>query len=322
MASLITTTGGDPSRSVGSRPRPRSNGMPSARKYPLVTPRTFAANGASLPGTMPSLKNPYTMFVFDRGRFVAPPAAVTCGLLSRISITLVKNSARCAGSGYFARGSTTSIVITSVESKPGATEVSFQNVFTRSPAPVSNASDSASCAITMTDRQGRRELETVPLRPATIESVNARRVVRTAGARPKANAVTTVRSNAKPSTHTLIDTSASRGTLAGVSFTMASRAHNARSTPPADPAVARTRLSVSSCRRIRPPDAPSAARVAISPSLAAARPISRLATLTQAMSRTHPTVAINSVSTGLTSPTIDSFSETTLAPRLSYCLGC
>ena len=63
------------------------------------------------------------------------------------------------------------------------------------------------------------------------------------------------------------------------------------SSPPTPPAQASTRLSVSSCRTMRPRPAPSVARIASSRDRDAARASIRFATLTHAISSTNPTTA-------------------------------
>ncbi len=74
-----------------------------------------------------------------------------------------------------------------------------------------------------------------------------------------------------------------------------------RTSPTRPPAAARTRLSVNVCRIRRPRPAPSARRTAISFCRAEARLRSRFATLAHAISRTRPTIAINTRS-GVSTP--------------------
>ena len=70
--------------------------------------------------------------------------------------------------------------------------------------------------------------------------------------------------------------------------------HWASSAPPAAPIAAISRLSASSCRTMRPREAPIASRTAISRSRAVARASIRLARLAQAISSTRPVVASSS----------------------------
>ena len=78
--------------------------------------------------------------------------------------------------------------------------------------------------------------------------------------------------------------------------------------PRIDPAPARTRLSVRSCRRIRPRPAPSAVRIAISLCRPVARARRRLATFAQAIRRTNATAPRRTVSAGREEPVICSAS--------------
>ena len=80
-----------------------------------------------------------------------------------------------------------------------------------------------------------------------------------------------------------------RGSPRGPNATIASTAHAASAPPTAAPRAEISRLSVMSCRMMRPRPAPSAVRTAISVSRDDARTSSRFATFAHAMSSTNPT---------------------------------
>ena len=84
-------------------------------------------------------------------------------------------------------------------------------------------------------------------------------------------------------------TSESRGSWPAESETSAFTPPRESTMPVTPPSSASTRLSVSSCRTMRPRPAPSAVRTAISRLRTVARASSSEATLTQAMSRTNAT---------------------------------
>ncbi len=79
--------------------------------------------------------------------------------------------------------------------------------------------------------------------------------------------------------------------------------------------------STSSCWKTRRREAPRAARTAISLRRPRARVKRRLPTLAQAISSTRPTAASSIRSVGRTSPTIRSWSETTVPPQPAFSCG-
>ena len=111
-----------------------------------------------------------------------------------------------------------------------------------------------------------------------------------AGARPKSTPESTQAVSVKSSTGTLSRTSTSDGRRpGGITARIARIAAAARPTPSAPPTSASSTLSVSNCRTMVRPDAPSARRIASSRWRAVPRARSRLATLAQAISSTNPT---------------------------------
>ena len=102
-----------------------------------------------------------------------------------------------------------------------------------------------------------------------------------------------------------------------------STAQMANPTPSTVPTTDSTRLSASKLRRMRHLDAPSAARTAASRERAVARASIRLATFTQAMSRTNATAPSSINIHDFTGPTIESCSDITETRRsrnqFGYC---
>ncbi len=94
----------------------------------------------------------------------------------------------------------------------------------------------------------------------------------------------------KSSTVVSMRTSVARGVNRPAYCTSRSRPTKASSSPPAPPASARIRLSVTSCRSSRPWLAPSAVRSASSRSRRMVRATARFATLAQTMRSTKPAV--------------------------------
>ena len=92
--------------------------------------------------------------------------------------------------------------------------------------------------------------------------------------------------------------------------------------PPAHPAADSSRLSTSSCRTMRPREAPTARRTAISRWRPAARTRSRPATFAHAMSSTSPTITIRMPNTGNSSvPAPARQSGTARTPRSLFVSG-
>ena len=94
----------------------------------------------------------------------------------------------------------------------------------------------------------------------------------------------------------------SRGIFCGTILIRAAVPHCARSKPPIPPNRARTTLSVSNWRMIRPRVAPTAARTAISLPRTDARASNRLATFAFAISKTQTTAAKRTYNAVRTSP--------------------
>ena len=97
----------------------------------------------------------------------------------------------------------------------------------------------------------------------------------------------------KASTRLSMPTSFRRGMFSGPNTRSTLTASSAINSPTKPPMSASSTLSVSSCRAIRSRLAPTAARIAISFCRTAARAISRLATLAQAINSTKPTAPNN-----------------------------
>ena len=142
-----------------------------------------------------------------------------------------------------------------------------------------------------------------------------------AGSKPNMIPVCTETKMVKSSTGKLNPISSARGTVSGTTTRAAAVPHLARISPNPPPSADSRTLSVSSWRRIRICPAPSAARTENSRWRAVARASSRLATFTQAISKTNPTAPSNTSSAGRMSPTILSFKEMMLALILPSMLG-
>ena len=120
--------------------------------------------------------------------------------------------------------------------------------------------------------------------PSPRSSVRvARRVACHAGSTPTNMALPNTSANEAARTGPLSVADCSRGTPSGARAINSGNDHHAIVKPARPPSIARTRLSASTCRTIRPRPAPMAARIASSRERAARRASSRLATLPQAI---------------------------------------
>ena len=241
-----------------------------------------------------------------------PEAAATSSRTRSIRATVVVP-------GSASRGGSIQVVASPVRSKPGSHASSRAKLLVIRPAPMSSISASASSATTSVDRM--RFAVPATVRWPFSAPLNAARHAWRAGADPKMPATTTERANVKATTRPSIDTSSSRGMLAGASATKTLVAATASSRPMAAPTSDSTRLSVTSCCTIRRRPAPSDARRANSESRPLARTRSRLATFAQAISRTKPTTPRNVHSVPLTSPTTAVRSATMRRPQSLFSVG-
>ena len=117
-----------------------------------------------------------------------------------------------------------------------------------------------------------------------------------AGARPNRSAVRTTRPAANANTRRSMLTTVPTGNSIGFATRKACTPPTASSVPSTAPATASSRPSVSSCRSSRMRPEPRAARTANSRCRVDERPSSRLATFTQAISRTTLTARNSTIS--------------------------
>ena len=160
------------------------------------------------------------------------------------------------------------------------------------------------------------------LRPPSFSAVvRSARPARTAGITPARRPVSAEMISTKARTRPSIVISSARGTWLASRLAPAARLPRATARPSAPPAVARTSASISSCWNTRPRPAPRAERIAISLRRSSARVKSRFPTLAQAMSSTSPTAADSISSVVRMSPTMSSWSGTTVAPQPALLCG-
>ena len=181
-------------------------------------------------------------------------------------------------------------------SKPGLTCCSRQKLRISSPAPISNATESATSATTKALRsRWRRALPPAPAVPSFSVSIRLGFDVCSAGTRPKMSPVRSADTIANTRTRPSIVSSSSRGNASGALATTSFVVRNAIPAPMTPAMTARSSASTSSCVTIRDRSAPSAARIEISRWRCAPRASSRLATLPQAMSSTTSTAPVKMI---------------------------
>ena len=186
---------------------------------------------------------------------------------------------------------------------------------TSRPAPTSSTRATASSPMAKAARTRRPRTPSDPVRPPSFRCApESRRAAWSAGTMPKSRPVSRDAPRAYAITCRSTAMFASRGRPAGARVCRSSVHHAATSRPAAPPIRPSSRLSVSIWRSSRRRPAPSAARIASSRCLEAARVSSRFATLAQAISRTKHTAPSRMISGRLTSPTISSCSGTRRIP--------
>ena len=155
----------------------------------------------------------------------------------------------------------------------------------------------ANSTTTSARRKPRLPVAILERPPSLSDSFRFKCEARQAGAVPKRTPARVETVSVKRSTGTCMRKSASLGNVyTGTMARMPWRIISDRAIPPAPPTIASVRLSVKSWRKIRKRPAPIADRTAISLSRVAARDSMRLATFTQAMSKTKPTAPKNNQS--------------------------
>ena len=187
-------------------------------------------------------------------------------------------------------------------SNPGFTVFKFCSVRTRSPAPASTTTVSATCATTSAlPMLNQRVNERLPGKfpdASRNAGVKSTRMPRSAGPRPKRIpviiATPKVNSRTRVSSPGFITEALAISSCPEITNErIASMIHMAKKSPSAPPASESIRLSVSNWRTILPRRAPSAKRTAISFCRAVARESKSPATFAHAISSTTPTAIIN-----------------------------
>ena len=197
---------------------------------------------------------------------------------------------------YFVLGNAIFAVNRFVVRKPGSTQCRRAKLFKRSPVPMSNTVDSATCPATNSPRLFSN-LPTLWLATSTLPRNTSARSGRDAereGNKPNRMPVATEINSVKPSTRPSSRISPVRGRWNAGTRVIACKLHFANKTPLAPPAVASSRLSTSNWPTSRARPAPVLARMANSRERELARPKDRLAKLPQAMRSNNPT-ASNSI---------------------------
>lgn len=141
--------------------------------------------------------------------------------------------------------------------------------------------------------------------PSLSVSFNETLDARSAGARPKARPVNTVKPKLKTKTCQSRPIGASVGRSGEMNVSSRPVPQRARPKPISPPIKANSMLSVISCRTMRALPAPTASRIAISFCRITARESNRFATLAQAMSSRKPT-ALRKSSNDLLAPAVTS----------------
>ena len=201
--------------------------------------------------------------------------------------------------------------------KPGFTCCKRAKLFIRSAAPLRRTSASAISAMTKPLRKRLRPVPCVELRPPSLSaSVSSGRALARPGTRPKMIPVPTAIASVTPNTPRSTFTSRKRGTVCAPIIFNNSTPHNARRTPATPPISASNTLSVRTCLSNRSGPAPSATRMAISRSRAAARASNIVVRFAQAISRTRKTAQSKMSSAGRIPPTAKSCNGNTSPPKL------
>ncbi len=173
--------------------------------------------------------------------------------------------------------------------KPGSLAWIVHSARTRRPVVISSTTDARTSTITSTPRSRSLcpPIARAPSRRPRTSASAPLRVVVTRGARPKASAVTSVSTAAKPRTRRSSPGVAEVGRFAGTSCHSSGTTRTATRTPSAPPSAARTRLSVASWRTSRSRPAPMAVRTASSCRRASARARRRFARFAHTIRSTH-----------------------------------
>ena len=220
--------------------------------------------------------------------------------------------------GYRALGRLIPLTSKFCVSNPGATRCSITALRTSKPAPTSSTIASEICETTSVARSRLRIVARSLRAPSRSVCCRSSREARSAGNKPKPTPHASASTVANASTGTLSVASSRRGTPKGLLCTKKRTPTAATPNPTAAPAIARMRLSVSSCATMRGRPAPNAFRTAISFRRTAPRARSRFAMFTQAMRSTRPTAPSRMSSSGRTGPTIHSRSGVAMMPPSKY----
>ncbi len=173
---------------------------------------------------------------------------------------------------------------------PRSTVTSRMKLETKSPAPTTSMTASATSATTRAERTRCFIRPPVADRPPSrSDACRFGRDNCSAGITPQRRPVTTAAIAATRRTRKSRPTVASRGRSSGIEARSTLTPHSAMSSATASPAIDNTRLSTNKLRAMRHRLAPRAARTDISLDRFAALTSIRLATLAQAIRRTQPT---------------------------------
>ena len=190
-------------------------------------------------------------------------------------------------------------------SKPVSTRFRRTKLLMSSPAATTSRIARLVSATTMPFlRRSYRSEAPDPLVPTFSAPTISARDAAAAGARPNARLVMSDVSTANVSTVESTPTSPRRGTSPGLKATNAATSTHATPMPPTPPSAPSIKLSVRSCRTIRPRPAPIADRRANSRPRSLAPTNRRFATLAQAISSSRPTAPTSGVSVVEILPTV------------------
>ncbi len=195
------------------------------------------------------------------------------------------------------------------ESNPGSIENSRFRLRHNKPEPTSKTSARATSPMTSASRI--RECPDAVAREFWIRWRTSDRAVRPAVRNPIASPINVVMLSAKTKALRSIAIALARGKPGGLKPISACTAKKATRMPAAPPTNARRSDSVRSCRMIRARPAPSAARIASSPSRWTLRASSRLVTFTHAINRTSTAAPKIERSAGRTASVMSSWSDLT-----------
>ena len=205
---------------------------------------------------------------------------------------------------------------------PGSTDSRRLKLRSRSPAPLSSVTASASSPTTMA-RLARLVivLPCEPRPPLRSASATPRPATCIAGNEPKTRPATSAASVVAASVRPSIDAFCTSNSPGGTWASKTVIPIFANPMPIAAPTTESITLSVISWRTSRPRPAPSALRIAISVSRADARTSRRFATLAHAINRTSTTAAKMTYKGFFRSPTVHSCTLTICARRSRYISG-